>query len=241
VFLVLDEINGISSQPDFAHFIKALVDSNALRPKPLPLLLMLCGVEERRRDMIRCHPPIDRIFDIVEIETMSENEMKRFFEQAFHSVNVRVDADAMPVLTRFAAGFPKIMHLLGDAAFWQDDDGVISRDDAFDAVAAAAEEVGKKYVEQQVYRAIRSKDYRSILDKIAATGMDPTFRRGEIAEGLSESERRKLDNFLTRMKELKVIRAGDVNGEYVFNVLMARIYIWLEAQRRRDGTPKSED
>jgi hypothetical protein len=31
----------------------------------------------------------------------------------------------------------------------------------------AADEVGKKYVDQQVYKALRSKDYHSILAKIA--------------------------------------------------------------------------
>lgn len=79
IMLILDELNGITGNDQFAHFIKAIVDENALSPKPLPLLLMLCGVEERRRDMIRNHKPIERIFDIVELKTMSQSEMETFF------------------------------------------------------------------------------------------------------------------------------------------------------------------
>jgi hypothetical protein len=72
LFLVLDEINGITADPQFAQFIKGLVDANAASPQPLPLLLMLCGVEERRRDMIGAHQSVDRIFDIIDIERMSK-------------------------------------------------------------------------------------------------------------------------------------------------------------------------
>ena len=57
IFLVLDEINGIAADPQFAQFIKGLVDTNALARTSVPLLLMLCGVEQRRRDMIQKHQP----------------------------------------------------------------------------------------------------------------------------------------------------------------------------------------
>jgi hypothetical protein len=167
VYLVFDEINGITSNSQFAHFIKGLVDSNAMSKEAVPLLLVLCGVEEKRREMINHHQPVERIFDVVEIGAMSESEMVDFFNRAFQSVQMTVNEDAMSVLTLYSAGFPKIMHLLGDAAYWLDKDGVIDKDDALQAVIMAADEVGKKYVDQQVYKALRSKAYHSILSKIA--------------------------------------------------------------------------
>ncbi len=232
IFLVLDEINGITANPKFAHFLKALVDTNALSRTPLPLLLMLCGVEERRREMIRHHQPVERIFDIIEIEPMSFEEMEAFFTKAFTSARMRVAPDAMRAMTAYSAGFPKIMHLIGDAAFWLDQDGVISENDVGPAIIMAAEEVGKKFVDQQVYKALRSADYHSIFAKIAQ--MEPaamSFKRAEVVSGLTETEKRKFDNFLQKMKSLKVIRAGDVQGEYVFNMRMVRLYIWLQSMQ----------
>ena len=229
IFVVLDEINGIAANPKFAHFIKGIVDTNAMSRQPLPLLLMLCGVEECRREMIRNHQPVDRIFDVVQIEPMSQQEMRTFFEKAFDSVQIQVDSEALDLIIEYSAGFPKIMHLVGDSAFWLDQDAVISKADALQAVVAAADEVGKKYVDQQVYKALRSKDYRSILNKIAKTGLDMTFQRAKIAKGLTDAERKKFSNFLQKMKKLKVIRAGGVQGEYVFNVRMVRLYIWLQS------------
>ncbi len=235
IFLILDEINGITAEPKFSHFIKSIVDTNALSRQPLPLLLMLCGVEERRRDMIQHHPPVDRIFDVVEIEWMSEAEMKAFFTKTFDSVQIRIEPEALDLMAEYSAGFPKIMHLVGDAAFWLDQDGVISKEEAHRAVVLAADDVGKKYVDQQVYKALRSKDYHSILRKIARTGQGMTFQRSDIEKGLTEVERRKFDNFLQKMKQLKVIRSGDVKGEYVFTVRMVRLYIWLESLQRTAG------
>src|SRR6266498_311863 len=99
--------------------------------------------------------------------------------------------------------------------------------------------VGMKYVDQQVYRALRSPDYKSILAKIGK--MDPytmSFKKSDVASGLTESEKKKLNNFLQKMKSLNVLRSGDVQGEYIFNVRMVRLYIWLqslEEKNRRAG------
>ncbi len=234
IFLVLDEINGITANPQFAHFIKGLVDQNAIAQPPLPLLLMLCGVEERRRDMINAHQPVDRIFEIVDIEVMSNQEMEEFFKRSFESVQMSVTPEALPVLTHYSAGFPKIMHTVGDSAYWLTDDEVIDHDDAMGAVVMAAEEVGKKYVDQQVFRTLRSEDYRSILDKIATIGPPDgmTFTKGQVSAGLTESEKKKLNNFLQKMKRLNVIRSGENKGEYQFCVRMVRFYIWLQSIRK---------
>ena len=240
VFLVLDEINGLATSADFAHFIKSLVDTNALARSPLPLLLMLCGVEECRREMIRQHQPIDRIFDVIEIAPMTTEEMRAFFTKAFESVGIRVESDALDRLTHYSAGFPKIMHLVGDAAFWIDKDGVIDKNEAFTAVLIAADEVGKKYVDQQVYKALRSSDYRSILKKIGRFAVDGGFKKAAVIKDLTQSEKSKFNNFLQKMKQLRVVRSGQDRGEYIFNMRMVALYIWLESIKDTLSGPQAE-
>ncbi len=230
LFLVLDEINGITADPQFSQFIKGLVDANAAAPTPLPLLLMLCGVEERRRDMIRAHQSVDRIFDVIDIERMSEGEMTSFFTRAFESVNVRVDPTAMNFLTHYSAGFPKIMHIVGDSVFWANADETVDSADAMRGVVEAADEVGKKFIDQQVLAALRSPAYRSILGKLAL--LDPGkqhFTRADVTTGLTEDERKKLDNFLRKMVQLNVVHKGETQGEYVFNLELVRMYLLLRS------------
>lgn len=235
LLLILDEINGITSSPKFSHFIKALVDENALARPSLPLLLMLCGVDERRREMIKHHPPVERIFEIAEIKPMTEDEMRAFFEGAFGSQQITVDSDAMKLMMHYSAGYPKVMHIVGDAAFWIDDDSKISKDDALSAVVTAAEEIGHKFVDQQVFDALHSKDYRSILAKLAKKEFDLSFKRVEIVKGLTEIEKRKFDNFLQKMKKLNVLRAGVETGEYVFNSRLVRLYILFNSAKISKG------
>ena len=118
--------------------------------------------------------------------------------------------------------------VIGDAAFWIDKDGTIDKEDAFQALIVAAEEVGKKYVDQQILKALRSKDYKSILVKIAKTGFEMSFNRSTIAADLTDDEKRKFNNFLQKMKRLGVIRLGESTGEWVFVVRMVRLFIWLD-------------
>ena len=238
LFLVLDEINGVTVDPQFSHFIKGIVDTNAMSREPLPLLLTLSGVEERRREMIQNYQPIDRIFDVVEIAPMTEEEMKEFFTRAFESVQMVIHSPAMDILVHYSAGFPKIMHLVGDAAYWIDRDGVVNEIDATNAVIEAADEVGKKYVDQQIYKALHSKDYLSILAKIGKLNPDSmSFRKSEVVTGLTETEKKKFNNFLQKMKGMKVLKSGDVVGEYIFNVRMVRLYIWLQSLQRQNQKP----
>ncbi|MBI4655536.1 MAG: ATP-binding protein [Elusimicrobia bacterium] len=229
VMLILDEINGIAGNPQFAHFIKALVDENALNKESLPLMLMLCGVEERRREMIRHHQPIERIFDIVEIKPMDNNEMKDFFNKSFDSASMKVQDAAMDLLCHYSAGFPKIMHIIGDNVFWLDKDGFVNEDDAFNGILIAAEEIGRKFVDQQIYSALRSQDYLTILKKLGKAQFDLSFNVKDMEQGLSAAEKNKFNNFLQKMKRLNVLKSGEIRGQYIFNNRLVRLYVFLNS------------
>jgi hypothetical protein len=236
VMLVLDEINGISNNPLFAHLIKDLIETNASMSHPLPLFLMLCGAESRRNDLIRNHPPVGRIFDVIAVEPMSDSDARDFFKRAFGSVQISVDADAMDLLAYYSGGLPKIMHEIGDAAYYIDEDSRISANDAVEAVEQAADEVGRKYVEPGVVDALKSKAYHSILEKLSRLNKTE-FDRDELVADLTEDEIKKLDNFLRRLKKLNVIRGGDTPGEYLFNVKLYQVYLTLKTYKpssRRD-------
>lgn len=231
VFLVLDEINGIASHAPFAHFLKGVVDRNALQTPSVPLCLVLCGTSERRKELVECHEPVGRLFDVIEVPPLSIDESSQFFVRAFESVGMRVEKAALERLVQYGSGQPRILHMLGDHAFWLDTDQIIDSDDVDAALSAAARDFWRKYVGPQVVDELNSADYRSILKKIAAEDpLAPAFSRAKIAEGLNGSERGKLDNFLQRMKQLNVIRQGDEKGEWVFNTPMVRTAMFLFAE-----------
>jgi len=63
-----------------------------------------------------------------------------------------------------------------------------------------------------------------------------SFMKREVAKGLTETEKKKFNNFLQKMKALKVLRAGHVPGEYEFNVRMVRFYIWMQSFKKKIET-----
>ncbi|MFB3788837.1 MAG: BREX system ATP-binding domain-containing protein [bacterium] len=229
LILILDEINGIASQPEFALFLKRLVDENAVSGAPVPLLLIVCGTQERYGEIVKHHRPVERIFDIALIEAMSQEERSSFFDKAFQKVNMQVDKEAMPILCDFSGGLPRLMHLLGDNAFWISQQNIVDESTARKAVIASAEEVGRKFVDQQVYKDLRSENYRSILKKLALFDFSLEFKKSDIAKQLNEEEKKKFNNFLQRMKKLDVLGPGKNRGEYKFRESLTRLYIYMKS------------
>jgi type II secretory pathway predicted ATPase ExeA len=231
LMLVLDDLNGLADSSAFADWMKSFVDEVAIAPEPLPLLLVLVGLPERRTQLVEAQPSLARIFDLVEIKPLSRSETEGFFRQAFDSVNVAVQDDALNTLWHFSSGFPVFCHEIGDATFKADTDHVVDIGDARNGVRAAAEVIGRKYLRPQVYEAISSPRYRSILAKLA--GEDPVLRRKDLIAKLSPDERRVLDNFLRKMRQLGVLRPVRElgRGVYEFTSLLYLLYFWFETQR----------
>jgi len=231
IFLVLDDINGLASSPDFANWLKSLVDEIATSQQPLPLCLLLVGLEERRQSLIGLQPSLARVFDLIDIRVWSKEETATFYKNAFSSVSIEVEDPALDLLVRYAGGLPVLTHEIGNAVFTLDEDGRIDEDDAIKGVIGAADIVGRKHLEPQVFQAIRSARYRSILRKLATEPVGDRFVRADVLKHLSGEEIRVFDNFLRRMTRLNVISADRerARGAYRFTNQLHRLYFWMEA------------
>jgi hypothetical protein len=176
---------------------------------------------------------VGRIFDVIEVPALTGAESALFFRRAFDAAGMKVTAEALDQLVAYGSGQPRILHMLGDHAFWLDTDGTIDVEDAGRALIRAAEDFTVRYIGPQILAELRSPDYRSILRSISR--QDPllaSFARSAVADGLSDSERKKLDNFLQRMKQLAVLRQGEAKGEWVFHTPMVRTAMFLFAEAK---------
>ena len=222
----------MATKPFFGPFLKGLVDGNALSAEPIPLLLILCGVDERRRQIIEQHKPVERIFEVATLAPMSNTESRKFFINAFGNAGMRVNPDALETLCEYSGGLPRLVHLIGDAAFWRAETDEIDSDIAEFAVLDAAEEVGRKFVNEQVVRTLKSRNYRQILMKLAQCDFDLDFRKSDIEVQLTTPQRKYFDNFLRKMKKLRVLDSGEARGEYRFRDRLTRIYLNMLSERQ---------
>ncbi|RMG55336.1 MAG: ATP-binding protein [Acidobacteria bacterium] len=237
ILLVLDDINGLASSRDFANWLKSLIDEIATSRKPLPLCLLLVAIDERRQELIQLQPSLARVFNLVEIHPWSETETREFYQNAFSRVSIKVEKSALDLLTRFSGGLPVFAHEIGDAAFNIDTDNYIDSSDALAAVTTAADIIGRKHLEPQVFNAIRSERYRRILRKLAREPLNFEFKRGEVWKRLDRDERKVFDNFLRRMAQLGVLRRDPERGAgaYRFTNLLHFVYFGMEAERVREA------
>jgi hypothetical protein len=234
LFIVLDDINGLARSDSFAHWLKSFVDAVATSGEPLPLFLVLVGLEERRRELIHLQPSLARLFDLIDIKPWPEIETMAFYQRAFESVDIAVDESALAFMSKYAGGLPVLAHEIGDAAFHIDSDSRISNGDAALAVISAADVVGRKHVAPQVFEAIRSKRYRAILQKIPQN-LGEAFKRSDVKEHLSAEEGKVLDNFLRKMCSLGVLSkdSSEGPGAYRFTSSLHFLYFQFEAERSR--------
>lgn len=237
LFIVLDDINGISETPEFANWYKSFVDDVATHYTDFPAFIMPIGIPEIR-DMLSEHQPsLMRIFRVVDIDKLSDKEVNEFFKKTFGKANIEVESEAMEIMTRFSSGLPIFMHEIGDAVFWSDDDGIISEDDASSGIIDAAERIGKKYLDPKIYRAIRSEQYRSILRRLGERPIN-RFLKSEIESKLNGKEKKVFNNFLRKMRELGII-VSDMEGgrgSYKFVNELYRVYIGMESQSFKQRT-----
>ena len=235
LFLVLDDINGLASSDEFANWLKSTVDQIATSRKQIPLCILVVGLEDRRQELVSCQPSLARVFDLIDLAPWTTEEAKEFYRTSLHRVDATVGDSELGLLAAFTGGLPVLAHEIGDAVWRTASSPDIRDEDVRKGIIDAAENIGRKYLFPQIYRAIRSERYQSILKKIA----DPpsiTFQRSAVMEKLSAREKRVFDGFLRRMKKLGALQSDPSSrGGYKFPNELYLAYFYMESTRAAKG------
>lgn len=233
LLVVMDDLNGITGLAEFSMFLMSTVDGIATSKEPLPLLMILVGIPDRREDLLKHQPSVARIFDIIDLPLMDENESGEFFRKTFAEESIAVSEEALSIMVQLSGGYPMLMHEVGDAVFWQNTDDKIDVRDARQGIMEAARTVGKKYIDPQISKVLRSKTYSSILWRIGKKlPLGGAFKRQELLKEIPTTEQKNLDNFLNRIKKLGIVDDAEVRGEYRFVNPLFHLYVWYEAKSK---------
>jgi len=234
LFIALDDINGLANSSDFANWYKSFVDEVAINFNDFPVFIMLIGLPDRRDALFHHQESLTRVFNIIEIDSLSDTEVEEFYNKAFNSVDVEIDENAMDLIKNFSGGLPVVMHEIGDAIFYINQDDIIDVEDALDGVFEAATRIGTKYLEPRVYSTISSNLYQSILRKIGKS-MSQVFTRKEMVKELNEKEKKVFDNFVSKLKQLGIIQTiPGMKGVYSFVNPIYPVYIQLRTLQEEE-------
>lgn len=238
IFIVIDDLNGLSESEEFTNWYKGFFEIMDFNEYHLPIVFTLISYPEEYEKLCDLNESFFRIFHLIEIDNLDDNDIIDFFKSSFNDVGIEFEDenDSLSSMVFFSYGMPLIMQLIGDSVFWNAyEDLKINKNIVLISIAQAAEELSKKQLRSKLSK-IRSETYINIFLKLANNGL-MTFKKSEFKQYLSPEERKSFDGFLKKAKKLGIIESiGKKNsGEYGFvNRLYLVYFVMLSAQTGYD-------
>ena len=234
LFIIVDDINGLSETPDFANWYKSFADTLATSLEDVPICIMLTGYPEKFKRLYDHNSSVTRIFHTHELKGLSDGEIENFYNDIFSTYDMEVSPDALKSMTQYSSGMPTMVQEIGDATFWKDTDEYIDKNDALSGIIEAGNRIGLKYLQPLLDNNIRSENYLSLFKKIGkklAISPNSTFTKKEFEGVLNESESKVFKDFINRAKKLGVIElaSSKKQGEYQFTNQLYPIYFLIQA------------
>lgn len=90
IFIVIDDINGLSETPEFTNWYKSFTDTLATSfYEEAPIAIMLTGYPEKFSKLYDHNPSFSRIFHLHELSALNNNEIINFYEEIFDTNNFK--------------------------------------------------------------------------------------------------------------------------------------------------------
>lgn len=230
IFLIIDDINGLSKTSEFPNWYKGLSETIDFSDNKVPIAFTLVSYRENFNRLTEHNPSFSRIFHLIEIDHLDDDDIKTFFIDNFEKYNIEFeDEKPLQEMVYYSWGMPLAMQQIGEETFWNVKSNLINEEMVLKGILNAAIEIGKKQISLILDR-IENDEYDKILLKLGKNKLIK-FEKSEIANILSESENNLLDDFLTQMKELNILEhvGRKANEEYTFTNRLYFVYFLIMA------------
>ena len=228
IFLIIDDINGLSESNEFVNWYKRFADSIEMRDYHIPLYVLLAGYPEKFNILVNQDESFARIFHYDNIDYLNSNEINEFFQDTFNSVGITCDEESLKYMVSFSEGIPLMMQEIGDSVYWEVEGNIVNKEYAIKGIIEAGRLIGKRQIKPVMDKSIRSENYESILMKLAENSVD-SFKRSDFENFLSTSEKKVFAKFLQRATELNILESvgRDKSGRYKFSNRLYLVYFMI--------------
>lgn len=238
LFIIIDDINGLSDTSDFANWYKSFADTMATSIDNAPIGLMLTGYPEKFIKLYEHNQSFTRIFHIHELKGLSNQDITNFYTTIFSRYEIPIEQSALDNMTKYSSGMPTMMQEIGEATYVNDTDNYIDNSDSLRGVIVAGKIIGLKYLQPLIDQNIRSENYLSLFKKIGnelAVTSNGTFTKKTFSNVLNESESKVFKDFISRARKLGIIElaSSKKQGEYQFTNQLYSIYFFIQTLNER--------
>ena len=225
IFIVIDDVNGLSQTPEFANWYKALFETLEFYNENVPVAFSLVTYPAKFYQLCQQNPSFPRMFNLIEIDKLNDEDVKSFFKKTLSNFNLDFSKQYAQDMIYYSWGMPLVMQQIGDCIFWNLDDYEISEEIVYDSIRDVALELKNKYLKQSLSK-IKNPKYNIILLKLAYHNKFK-FTRNEICELLEEYNQNIFDEFLNQMITLNIL---EFNGnEYEFVNISFFVYFLISS------------
>ena len=224
IVFIIDEIDTVAETSGIASFLKVtteeLVDAGLDQ-----IAFYLVGVTGAMQKLMSDHPSIGRVFENVELRSMSHGEsrdvIKRTLQSSSSSRGIRVSEESMNWVVETAGGFPAIIHTLCYEAYENDTDSVLDKKD-FDKAADEVVSRIKRAELGELLRRAGAGNYRRIL--VAMAEYDSPVVPVSFIGGKLEKKSNEFSRNMDTLMERNIIERTD-RGMYRYVEPMLRLYV----------------
>jgi DNA replication protein DnaC len=233
IFLIIDDINGLSDDNEFTHWYKSFSETLDFNKAKIPIAITLVSYPENFDKLALINSSFTRIFEYVEIDRLNNDDIKVFFKDTFSKVSINeINQDGLNAMVYFSQGMPLIMQQIGDSVFWIAENNKLTESNAYEGIINAVDEIGSKQI-RPILKSIRSENYESILLKLGMHKIKK-FKKREFEKYLSPLEKKVFSDFLIRCKELGILESigRENSGEYQFTNMLYYVYFMVQPLKR---------
>lgn len=228
IFIVIDDINGLSKSKEFVDWYKHFADTVAVDDSyNLPIYFLLEGYADKFDDLVELEPSFGRIFHYDDVGLLDDDEIKSFFLDTFNSLGVNVDDEALDFMTRYTSGMPLAMQFIGDSVFWNLKYDKVSLLDAKESVIIASKNMGRNPL-RRTLKGITNPLFHEMLTKIASKEL-LMFTFNQIEDIFTEKEMDNLPDFIKTVTNLGIIKKDEYSNQYLFKDGLFYVYYHIKA------------
>ena len=195
IFIIIDDINGLSKTPSFTNWYKSFVDNLTMRfDREVPIAFLLTSYPENLERLKEHNQSFSRIFYHYGVEALDEEEVMRFYRHCFDKTNIKYDEESINLLSKYCYGIPLVMQELGENIFWKCETQQLDIKQVINGIRLTNNIMCDKYLNGL----IRNKTYAPILEKIGKS-IQPTidtFSISKLKENTTDEEKDLIDLFI---------------------------------------------
>lgn len=223
IFIALDDLDDLAYNSNFANWYKSFVEPASIG-NDFPIFIMLIGLPEDRDALLSSQESLNRIFEIIEMNILSNEEVEEFYKKAFESVGIKIEDEALDFMLLFG-GHPVIMHEIGDAIFFKARENLINKRTAISGVNKAAKRLlEKKYIKKDLLDIIIEEKYETLLRKIV-NYISFNFNEAAVSNELSSDEKLLFKEFIEKLSNSKLIEITEIDN---YNFVNTRSLIYMK-------------